>query len=52
MNFLWIKQVLRIIFVLNIKFYIHLSDLPTVWTARTNTKKLGVRSVNSRTQTR
>jgi hypothetical protein len=41
MDFLWIKQVPGIIFVLKINSYNHLSDLPTVWTAHTNSGKLG-----------
>jgi hypothetical protein len=39
-NFLWIKQVPGIIFVLKINFYIHLSDLVSVWTAHDISKKV------------
>jgi hypothetical protein len=38
-NFLGIKQILVIIFILNIHFLIHLSNLNGLWTARTKTEK-------------
>jgi hypothetical protein len=39
MNFLGIKQVLVIIFTLEINFYSYLFNLSVLWTAHTNTVK-------------
>jgi hypothetical protein len=39
MNFLGIKQVLVIIFTLEINFYIYLFNLSVLWTVHTNTPK-------------
>jgi hypothetical protein len=47
MNFLGIKQDSGIIFTLHIIFYINFCDLLSVWTARTNTRKLRVDSLSS-----
>jgi hypothetical protein len=46
MNFLEIKQDSRIVFTLKIIFYINFSDLLSVWTAHTNTRKLRLDSVS------
>jgi hypothetical protein len=46
MNFLWIKQILAIIFILKIDFQFNFSDLQTPWTGRMKTREcrdLGVR---------
>jgi hypothetical protein len=41
MNFLWIKQILAIIFTLKIHFHIYLSNLSVLWTARQFLKSAG-----------
>jgi hypothetical protein len=42
MNFLWILQVLALIFILNINFLIHLFNLIGLWTGRQNPRTAGV----------
>jgi hypothetical protein len=39
MNFLWIKQILAIIFILKMDFYSLFLDFLIFWTGRTNTEK-------------
>jgi hypothetical protein len=41
MNFLWIKQVLMIIFTLKITFHIYSSNLTVLWTAQQLPEKEG-----------
>ena len=41
MNFLWIKQILVIIFILKIDFQFNFSYLQTLWTGRMKTESAG-----------
>ena len=41
MDFLWIKQILAIIFILKIDFQFNFPDLPTLWTGRMKTRERG-----------
>jgi hypothetical protein len=49
MNYLWIKQVSRIIFILKTIFYINILILFNHWAAATILEKLRVENTNSRT---
>jgi hypothetical protein len=45
MNFIWIKQILAIIFILKIDFQFNFSDLQTPWIGRMKTRECRVSGV-------